>query len=243
MFIHRSFASDFLLAVAICVFLFLFITPQKSLALTWAYPLDRTLERASYKTFGQLIDKQFYVGKESLFPNRFYGYHAGSDLEIFPEELNKDVLVSAISSGIIIFVGRVSGYGGLILEKIDNEDLTVLYGHLKLENSWLKVGDRVDTGAQVALLGDAFSGETGGERKHLHFAIYEGHGLYFRGYEDNKNALDESWLDPITFLRENIVATPSVETQASAPLLLKDEEQRGFLDLIVGFFLGILRRY
>lgn len=240
MFTRRSFILGFIFS-GVGLIVFLFFAPHGAIAQTWFYPLDKTPERESYKVFGQFIDKGFYAGKENLFPNRFYGYHAGSDLEISPEELKKDVPIYAVSSGTIVFVGPVSGYGGLILEKIDNEDLTALYGHLKLTGSRLKTGDHVDLGQVISYLGNAFSSETGGERKHLHFAIYKGHDLYFRGYEDNKKALNEKWLDPLTFLSRKIAAVPSTETQATVSAFLKDGRQGSVLDLIINFFKDILR--
>ncbi len=50
----------------------------------WYYPMDHYDQRQTVKRFGQHIDDNFYTGKEALFPyNRFYGYHAAVDLEIF----------------------------------------------------------------------------------------------------------------------------------------------------------------
>ncbi len=207
---------------------FLYI-PAFILAEGFTYPLSQTLERPSYKSFGQYFDKKSYVGKENLYPNQFIGFHAGTDFEIFPEEKNTNVPIFAISDGTISFVGTVTGYGGLILEKLTNSDLTVLYGHLKLFNINLKVGDQVQANQTLAILGNQFSTETGGERKHLHFAIYKGHDLYFKGYENTKEALNEIWVDPLLFLKTG-VKNP---TQTITPIYYQDiPENNNLLNVI-----------
>ena len=59
--------------------------PKNVFAQSWYYQMDRYHERQTVKGFGQLINDEFYKGKEDLFPsNRFYGYHAAVDLEAFP---------------------------------------------------------------------------------------------------------------------------------------------------------------
>lgn len=183
---------------------FLFIIPKLAFAVNWQYPLQRTLERSSYKSFGQYFNKSSYLDRENLFPNQFIGYHAGTDLEIFPEEKDVNVPIFAVSDGTISFVGSVTGYGGLILEKFDNIDLTALYGHLKLSGTSFRVGDHVQTGQTLTFLGNAYSSETAGERKHLHFAIYKGHDLYFKGYENTREVLDQKWIDPLQFLQTRV---------------------------------------
>lgn len=196
-----------------------FFLDKDVFALSWSYPLYNTLQRENYKTFGQYINSEFYKNKDNLFPAKYYGYHAGTDFEISPQELDKKIPVFAIYSGTITFIGNVQGYGGLILEELDNKNLTALYGHLNIKNTELKVGDKVKTGKQISYLGKAFSDETGGERKHLHFAIYKGDGQYFKGYEENKNDLNQKWIDPVEFLKskkaidpkENAKSTPSKE--------------------------------
>lgn len=208
------------------VFFFLFI-PQSVSASTWQYPLEKTLQREQYKKFAQYIDSAFYENTQNLYPSKFTGFHAGVDLEIFPEELNQLVPLSAISRGEIIYYGNVQGYGGLILQKLEN-GYTVLYGHLKLNQNLTKVGDTVKTGDAIAYLGDAASSETEGERKHLHLGLYRGTDNYFKGYEINKTALLEKWIDPLNFIagqkneetkptitsailkeKDNIIPTPS----------------------------------
>lgn len=201
----------------VCFTIFLFLSSRPAAASNWSNPLDNTLNRASYKGFGQFFDKSFYVEKGGLFPNPFVGYHSGVDLEIFPEETEKNVPVYAISSGKISFIGSVSGYGGLILEKIDNEDVTALYGHLKSENNIVKVGDQVETGEIIGYLGDGFSKDTGGERKHLHLGFYKGRDLYFKGYEQDDNIIQTKWLNPLDFLKGKVGTLPIEQEPSVTP--------------------------
>jgi murein DD-endopeptidase MepM/ murein hydrolase activator NlpD len=182
-----------------------------AVASSWYYPLSDFANRQSYKTFGQYVDNQFYQDKSGLFPTHYLGFHAGLDLEVFPKEADLPVPVYAISSGRIIYSGFVTGYGGLILQKLDGVTNLALYGHLQL-SSLPKVGEFVTAGSRLAFLGSAFSKDTGGERKHLHFAITRGASQYFKGYEPSLSALNSHWLDPSVFLSAHItgpISTPS----------------------------------
>lgn len=227
----------------IIILLIVFLLPlfSRVLASSWFYPLENTLQRSQYKKFGQYIDKEFYKGNDQIFPNQFVGYHAGVDLEIFLEEKNQLVPIYAVSDGKIIYYGDVSGYGGLILQKLNN-GYVVLYGHLKLNQTKLKVGDKVKAGEILTYLGDAYSTETGGERKHLHFAIYKGIGQYFKGYEVNKTDLQNKWLDPLLFLKENNAVDPKpvisptkyMKKEISKPLI-NNNTSNNFFILILNF--------
>lgn len=170
---------------------------------SWYYPLENFSARSSDKGFGQYFDKKWYVGKTDRFPIQFTGYHAAADLEIFPNEKNQSVPVYSITDGQIIYAGSISGYGGIILENLSNTSLTAIYGHVKISSFTVKVGDTISAGTKLGVLGDAFSNETGGERKHLHFGIYKGQDSYFRGYEDSLVSLNKRWENPIDFLRNH----------------------------------------
>lgn len=205
--------------------LFLFFAFSKNaFASTWYFPMDRYGQRQTVKGFGEFINDDFYKGKEDLFPfNRFYGYHAGVDLETFTNEKDKKVPVYAIYSGTITYIGALSGYGGVILQKLDNENITALYGHVKIKPLSFKVGDHITVVGNpvvLAFLGDEFSQETSKERKHLHFAIYKGIDLYFRGHENTISQLKTKWHDPTLFLKEKSAQNPS-----TAPLLKSSIEQ------------------
>jgi murein DD-endopeptidase MepM/ murein hydrolase activator NlpD len=214
--------------INVFLLILLFLIPhQVHAASLWGYPLSQFSIRQSYKTFGQYIDKNFYIGKTNLFPNQFIGYHAAIDLEIFPDELNQPVPVYAVGNGKIVYAAPVSGYGGLILERLSDTGDTALYGHVKLSDLPFKVGDVVTAGTRLTDLGDAFSSETGGERKHLHFGIYKGTDLYFRGYEPTLSSLNNRWVDPKVFLSSRIIdptplpINPGIYPRSSSSLFIR----------------------
>lgn len=209
----------------------LFLLPglflSQARASTWNYPMTRYFERQTLKEFGQLVDQNFYKGKKAFFPfNRFYGYHSGVDLEIFPEEKDQKVPVYAIGPGKITFIGKISGYGGVILESLREKDRTVLYGHVKIAGLSLKVDNQVIAGQEITFLGDAFSAETAKERKHLHFGIYIGNDLYFKGHESSQKQLLTKWEDPNRYLTQKgavfldppkkSTSSPSIDNKTSA---------------------------
>lgn len=196
------------------LFPLLLFFPKNAYA-NWYYPMDKYSERQTVKGFGKFIDNNFYKGKEALFPyNRFYGYHAAVELEVFPNEIDKKVPVYITSSGIITYIGTLSGYGGVILEKLDNENNTVLYGHVKTENLSFKVSDHINTENNPVILtylGDQFSAETSKERKHLHLGIYKGTDLYFAGHESSLDQLEKRWFNPNIFLKEKGALDPVIK--------------------------------
>lgn len=202
------------LAIGLSLFFTLF-SPVKTKAAGWYYPLQNTLKRQSLKTFGEYIDANFYKTAPEVFPAKFTGYHAGTDWEIFSDELNKEVPVYTVSAGKIIYSGTVSGYGGLILEQLDGINKTALYGHLK-PSSLILSGKSVKAGEKIAVLGNAYSDETAGERKHLHFGIYNGNDLYFKGYEDNLYSINSKWVNPLLFLKDNNSLDPSKTSSTDA---------------------------
>lgn len=189
----------------ILILISLIFSPDRVLAsTTWAYPISNFAARPSYKSFGEYFDKKSYLGREDIFPNQFTGYHAAIDLEIFPTEGDQLVPVYAIANGKIVYASTVSGYGGVILLQLTGTDNTVIYGHVKTNDLPFKVGDLITGGSRLSYLGAAFSKETGGERKHLHFGIYKGKDLYFKGYEPTQSALENRWINPTAFLNQHI---------------------------------------
>lgn len=168
----------------------------------WYYPMDQYDQRQTVKGFGTFVDDNFYKGKETLFPyNRFYGYHAAVDLEVFGNEQNDKVPVYAVTDGTVAYIGSLQGYGGVVLEKLNSESKTALYGHVKIADLSFKVGDNIKAGQLITYLGNAFSLETSKERKHLHFGIYKGEDIYFHGHETTKKQLLSKWEDPNQFLK------------------------------------------
>lgn len=217
------------------------ITPQKALGASWYFPVDRYYMRQTVKGFGQLIDGNFYKGKERLFPfNRFYGYHAAVDLEVFADEKNQNIPVYAIYSGRILYFGLLEGYGGVILQEIENENRTALYGHVKIKNLKHQVGDKVSPGGVITFLGDEFSSETSKERKHLHFGILKGTGLYFSGHEVSLERLLAKWEDPNSYLKnKGAISQPVLSSKSESVIVKKDV---GFWDFLVENIKAFLKK-
>jgi len=159
---------------------------------TIALPLTDSLSRITKKPFGIYITPK----SSPVQPEHFTGYHTGTDFEIFPVELDKYVPVSAICTGKIEVKRTAQGYGGVLVEScdLDNQPVTVVYGHLKLTSINQNVGDTLTAGESFALLGNAYSTETGGERKHLPLGIKKGSTVNLLGYVQNESDLS-GWLD------------------------------------------------
>lgn len=163
----------------------------------WQAPLDRPKERVTKKNFGMYITPR----NSSVQPERFSGYHTGVDFETFPEELSADVPVRAVCSGKLKLKKYVSGYGGVVVEQclLDNEPITVIYGHLKLSSITINIEDDIKIGDTLGILGVAYSAETDGERKHLHLGFHRGSAINIKGYTTNSSALLQ-WLDPCLYV-------------------------------------------
>ncbi|EKD46675.1 MAG: Peptidase M23 [uncultured bacterium] len=159
--------------------------------------MDNALSRITKKPFGILIAPK----TSPVQPERFSGYHTAVDLETFPEEQNKDVAVKILCDGKLLSARNANGYGGVAVQScvLDGQAVTVVYGHIKLSSIAFKVGDQLKAGEFLANLGDAYSGETDGERKHLHLGIHKGSSMNILGYVQSKSELS-NWLDPQKFL-------------------------------------------
>lgn len=160
-------------------------------------PLDQAKERVTKKPFGIRIDQ----ATSPVQPERFSGYHTGVDFETFPSEAMTDVAVRALCSGEVLVKRRASGYGGLLVTScaLDGQEVTVTYGHLRLASIARAVGERVESGDQIGMLGTGGSSETDGERKHLHLGIHRGAALNILGYVSDRGDLSQ-WLDPCLFV-------------------------------------------
>ncbi|MCX6766996.1 MAG: M23 family metallopeptidase [Candidatus Moranbacteria bacterium] len=156
-------------------------------------PLDRAAERVTKKPFGIYITPK----TSPVQPERFQGYHTGTDFEIFPEEQSADVSVRAVCSGKIAVKRSASGYGGMLVQNctLDNQSITVIYGHLKLASITKNAGDTLNTGDEIGILGKAYSTETDGERKHLHLGVSKGFSISILGYVQSQSELS-GWIDP-----------------------------------------------
>ena len=203
--------------------------------------MDKSDQRQLYKSFGQNITSEFYTNKRDLFPNTFLGYHAGVDLESFDNEKADKVLVPvyAITNGTIIYKGNLKGYGGVILLRLNGINNVALYGHVKLPAE-LNVNDKITVGTKLTHLGDNFSSETSGERKHLHFAILKGSDLYFRGHEPNEFNLNKQWEDPIKFLQKNnTVQNPTPDIAEGSKQVKKIVENNNFIYNLINQFTNL----
>jgi len=160
-------------------------------------PLTRTNERVTKKPFGIFITPQ----TSPVSPEKFSGYHTGTDFEIFPDEESAEVEVKAVCGGKLIAKRTVTGYGGVAVEscELNGEPITVVYGHLKLASINFNVGEEVSAGDTLGILGRGYSAETGGERKHLHLGLHKGVVTNILGYVQNKSALS-GWLDACQFV-------------------------------------------
>lgn len=123
---------------------------------------------------------------------RFKGFHTGTDAE-YPD-VEGDVQIYSIADGTVIYSDFVSGYGGFVA--IQYPEFIGIYGHLH-PSSLIKNKIKVQQGQQIGLLGTAYSKETDGERRHLHFAILKGTNLDFRGYVQNQSDLSY-WINPLS---------------------------------------------
>lgn len=160
-------------------------------------PISGALSRVTKKPFGTKISP----ATSPVQPEKFSGYHTGVDFEILPGEENKDVPIYAVCDGVVVYRNYVSGYGGVFIErcKIDGQEVTVLYGHLKLASITDKLNDNVKAGEQIAILGKGYSQETDGERKHLHLGIHKGTAINLKGYVQTQAELS-GWLDAVKYL-------------------------------------------
>lgn len=163
-----------------------------------ALPLSAALERVTKKPFGIYITPKNSPVREE----KFTGYHTGVDFEIFPAEENKDIAVSAVCSGKLLLKKSATGYGGVAIEscKLNGQDITIIYGHLKLASLSFQVGQKISSGQTIGILGKAYSAETGGERKHLHLGIHLGAAINLLGYVQDKKLLD-GWLNALDYLK------------------------------------------
>lgn len=154
-------------------------------------------DRVTKKPFG------IYVTPENspVQPERFSGYHTGTDFEVQKDEDASAITVAAVCDGAVSYKGIVDGYGGVLTQQCmpDENPVTVLYGHIAPNSVVPNAGDILSTGDLIGNLGGAFSKEAGGERAHLHLGVIRGTTVDFRGYVPEETLLSQ-WIDPITFL-------------------------------------------
>lgn len=159
-------------------------------------PMDNALSRITKKSFGTFVSPK----NSPVSPERFTGFHNAIDLETFSDEQNTDVAVKVLCDGKLLSARNASGYGGVAVQScvLDGQAVTVVYGHIKLSSISFEVGEQLKAGEFLANLGNGFSAETDGERKHLHLGIHKGNDVNILGYVQSEKELS-SWIDPQKF--------------------------------------------
>ena len=160
-------------------------------------PLPHANERVTKKPFGLEVSPD----RSPLESERFNGFHTGSDCEIFLGEESADIAVSALCGGVLRSKQRAEGYGGVVVQEclLDDQAITVVYGHLALQSVTAAAGSYLAPGAKIGLLGAGGSEETDDERKHLHIGIHRGTTIDIAGYVQRAEQLS-AWMDPADFL-------------------------------------------
>jgi len=174
------------------------VAPKVEAKIVPAPPLSLALERVTKKPFGIKVSP----GNSPVSPEKFSGYHTGVDFEILPGEENVDVSVSAVCSGPLVLRKYASGYGGVAVQKcnLENNIVTVIYGHLRFSSIGQSVGDEILSGDNIGVLGKGYSVETDGERKHLHLGIHRGSAVNLLGYVQSEKDLS-NWIDAMKYLK------------------------------------------
>lgn len=172
--------------------IFLFLSVWYQIAIPIVPPMESASSRVLFKSFGTEVSPS----NSPVSPERFRGYHTGTDFEAFEHERDLEVPVFAICTGELLRKTTASGYGGYAVQRcrMNGEDVTVVYGHLKLSSISARVSDEIAAGEKLGILGKGFSGETDGERKHLHLSIKRGTRIDIRGYVQDEREL-EGWID------------------------------------------------
>ncbi len=163
---------------------------------TFVPPLPDAKARLTKKPFGILINKQ----TSPVVPERFSGYHTAVDFEILDKhEFVTRIPVAAVCGGPVKKKEAKAGYGGVLIQEcmINDQPITVIYGHLSWSKTKVKAGDYLSPGEEFTTLGESPK-ETDSERKHLHLGFHKGTAIEYRGYVATKSALS-AWLDPCAY--------------------------------------------
>jgi murein DD-endopeptidase MepM/ murein hydrolase activator NlpD len=161
-------------------------------------PMTDFFSRVTKKPFGIYITP----ATSPIQPEKFTGYHTGTDAETTAAEANVDIPIRSITSGIVMVAQHVKGYGGVIIIRstVNSETVSILYGHLRISSFTVRIGDTVTRGQQIAVLGTGYTSETDGERKHVHVGIIKGTIIDYKGYVPTAAAL-AGWEDPVAWMQ------------------------------------------
>lgn len=156
--------------------------------------ISNALARVTKKPFGIKVSPS----DSPVSPERFAGFHTGADFEAFEGEEDADVEIFSICDGPMVLKRTATGYGGVTIQRcvLEGISVTVVYGHLKLDSIEAEVDDFVNKGNKIGILGDGYSKETDGERKHLHLGIHKGNTVNLLGYVQDPDLLND-WIDPV----------------------------------------------
>ncbi len=166
---------------------------------TFGLPIEHALERVTKKTFAMEVHPE-----TSPVPNdRFNGFHVGVDFETMEDEQEIDVPIYAICDGPLITKQFAKGYGGYALQHcmLNGEKVTILYGHLDLQSITAVAAQPLTRGETIGVLGEGYSLETDGVRKHLHLGVHRGTEIDIRGYVQETSEVN-AWLDVLPYLQD-----------------------------------------
>ena len=155
-------------------------------------PIAEFKDRITRKPFGLYVNPK----NSPVSPEVFTGYHTAVDIEY--DDVATDVPVYAIADGEVVLARTASGYGGVMIIKMNTNgtDRSVVYGHLR-PSSLPNVGQRVTKGEQIGVLGTGYTSETDNERRHLHFGVLIDTRIDLKGYVQTETELS-GWIDPLT---------------------------------------------
>lgn len=183
------------------------VVERKTVSVTTARPAESPVTPPIADAMSRVTKKPFglYVrpGDSPVSPERFRGYHAGVDFETTADEQDNDVIVDAICDGPLLLKKWASGYGGAVVQSchIGAQDVTVVYGHVRLSSVGAAASQELKRGQRIGVLGKGYGDETDGEREHLHLGIHKGTAIDIKGYVQSKADLDQ-WLDIRAYLRK-----------------------------------------
>lgn len=162
----------------------------------FGWPIKEYDRREKKLTFGRYVSPTLKDNPIQP-PERFTGYHAGLDIEIFSDEADQDVPVTAACDGSVLTTGSLDGYGGVVMQVCvwQGSEVTVLYGHLDPASFRQEAGESVQRGTTIGLLAHTRTPESGFTRKHLHVGVRRGIKTDVPGYLQNQESLKD-YLDP-----------------------------------------------
>lgn len=225
------------------------VGPSPAWGAAVALPIDGYWERQTVKGFGTNVTAEFHAQRRALFPNnglpnQFTGIHAGVDIEYNqPSDVGIPIPIRAAADGEVVTVTMAAGYGGVIVVRHQApESVTTLYGHLRLADRRVNPGDRVAAGQTLAFLGESFTVDTSGARKHLHFSVHKGPAAELAGHVSSAAALEAGWYNPNDWLaRYDTRLTPSPPpTVVPTPLPSPAAASRGWFDRLIDWIGSLL---